>query len=74
MLNENHIHYLETMSVIRQMWKTRLITDKEYAELDTIMLQKYDLSLCSILSDNRLISPNTRGNMSHCKEVALCQR
>lgn len=74
MLNENQTRYLAAMSVIRRMRDTGLITGKEYTEIDTTMLQKYGLSLCSILSDTRLITSRSRGNMPHYKEVALCQR
>ncbi len=34
--------YQITMSIIRQMRKTRLITDEEYRQLDTIFAQKYE--------------------------------
>ena len=74
MLNDNQMRYLAAMAVFRQMRNTGLITGKEYADIDTTMLQKYGLSLCSILSDTRLITSQTRGNMTHYKEVALCQR
>ena len=74
MLNDNQTRYLAAMAVFRQMRNTGLITGKEYADIDTTMLQKYGLSLCSILSDTRLITSQTRGNMPHYKEVALCQR
>ena len=74
MMNDNQTQYLLTCSILRQMKNAGIITAKEYADLDTRLLQKYGLSLCSILSDTRLITSQTRGNMPHYKEVALCQR
>lgn len=34
--------YQITMSLVRQMRRTHLITDEEYHQLDTIFAQKYD--------------------------------
>ncbi len=34
--------YQITMSIIRQMRKTHLVTDEEYRQLDTIFAQKYE--------------------------------
>ena len=65
MLNDNQTRYLAAMAVFRQMRSNGLITGKEYADIDTTMLHKYGLSLCSILSDTRLITSQTRGNMPH---------
>lgn len=56
MMTENQTQYLLTCSILRQMKNSGLITSKEYADLDTRLLQKYGLSLCSILSDTRLIT------------------
>ena len=56
MMTENQTQYLLTCSILRQMKNAGLITAKEYADLDTRLLQKYGLSLCSILSDTRLIT------------------
>lgn len=33
--------YQATMSLVRQMRRTHLITDEEYRQLDTIFAQKY---------------------------------
>ncbi|MGM9600404.1 MAG: SHOCT domain-containing protein [Faecousia sp.] len=61
MMTENQTQYLLTCSILRQMRNAGLITAKEYADLDTKLLQMYGLSLCSILSDTRLIkSPAQR--------------
>ena len=70
----NVLLYRTTMAAFKTMLKEGLISEEEYADIDTTMLQKYGLSLCSILSDTRLITSQTRGNMPHYKEVALCQR
>lgn len=56
MMTENQTQYLLTCSILRQMKNAGLITAKEYADLDTRLLQEYGLSLCSILSDTRLIT------------------
>lgn len=34
--------YQATMSLVRQMQRTHLITDEEYHQLDTIFAQKYE--------------------------------
>ena len=69
-MHDNQVRYLMAMAIFRKMKKDGLITAKEYADLDTMMLQRYGLSSRSLLSDKRLIIPRTRGNMRHCKEVA----
>ena len=73
-LESRIIAYRRAMSLAKSMLCQGIITEKEYADIDTTMLHKYGLSLCSILSDTRLITSQTRGNMPHYKEVALCQR
>lgn len=40
--------YQLTMSMVRKMLEQRLISKEEYAEIDTIMLRKYEPLLGSI--------------------------
>ena len=48
MNDKNILYYQATMAVIRQMLSQGLITKKEYDEIDTIMAEKYGLSLSVI--------------------------
>ena len=45
MMTENQTQYLLACSILRQMKNAGLITAKEYADLDTKLLQKFGLSL-----------------------------
>ena len=46
--NEKIALYLATMSAVQKMLNERLISEKEYAVIDTIMAEKYGLSLSVI--------------------------
>lgn len=40
--------YRTTMAMVRGMFLDGIITEEEYAEIDTIMTKKYGLSSCTI--------------------------
>lgn len=51
-----------------------IITEAEYVIIDTMMAEKYGLSLCSLFRDNDLLYSSIRGNMSHYEGVKICQK
>ena len=42
------IAYQTTMSIVREMLKRGIITEGEYHKIDTIIVQRHSISLCSI--------------------------
>lgn len=67
-MNDNYRNrlesYLVSMLQAKRMLSMGIITPGDYADIDTIMNEK-----CGI----DLIYDGFRGNMSHYKEVTLCQ-
>lgn len=59
-MSEEQFHnekmYQCTMMIARNLLKQRIISDKEYAQIDTIFTQKYQPSLGTLFSDIRLIN------------------
>lgn len=49
---ENIIRYQATMSLAGSMLQQGLISEEEYRKIDTIIANKYDISLCSIFRNN----------------------
>ena len=47
--------YLMSLSVAKAMLRERVISEKEFAEIDTILLQKYRPILGTLLSGKPLI-------------------
>lgn len=50
-----------------------ILTLEDYAMIDTIMVEKYRISSCSLYRGIDLLYDGFRGNMSHYKEVTQCQ-
>lgn len=50
----NEFQYQLTMSLVRQLKKSGTISDNEYKQIDTIMLEKYRPVLGTLLSGNPL--------------------
>ena len=50
----NEFQYQLTMSLVRQLKKSGTISDNEYKQIDTIMLEKYRPVLGTLLSSNPL--------------------
>lgn len=48
-MRRNFLDYYAAMAVARSMLKKGIITEKEYADIDTIIAKKHGISLCSIL-------------------------
>ena len=65
--------YLASMLQAKQMVLMGIITPEDYTDIDTIMNEKYGISSCSLYCGIDLIYDGFRGNMSHYKEVTLCQ-
>lgn len=63
------LSYKSAMAQVVRMLNLGIITSEEHAIIDTMIAQKYGLSLCSIFRDNDLINSCNRGNISHYKEV-----
>lgn len=49
------LHYKSAMALIEHWLKKGLISEGEYAEIDTIIAEKYGISSCSIYRSNCLI-------------------
>lgn len=47
-LRESITAYRTVMSVVKEMLRAGIISDREYAEIDTIMTEKYGLNSCTI--------------------------
>ncbi|HUM61703.1 MAG TPA: hypothetical protein PLA31_09745 [Clostridia bacterium] len=52
------MRYHATLSVAKAMLEKGLITEKEYAEIDTRLLEKYRPYLGSLLSENACFIPS----------------
>lgn len=55
--------YISAMTQAKRLLKNGLISYEEYADFDTIMANKYGVSLCSICRPIDLIYPSFRANM-----------
>ena len=44
--------YKLTMSIVKRLYSEGILTEKEYAQIDTIMVKKYGLSLDSIFRES----------------------
>ena len=56
----NDMLYHAAISMAKTMLEKGLLTQEEYAEIDTILLQKYSPYLGSLLSDKCLLYPSFR--------------
>lgn len=65
--------YLAAMLQAKQMLSMGILTPEDYATIDTIMVEKYRISSCSLYRGVDLLYSEFRGNMSHYKEVTQCQ-
>jgi hypothetical protein len=66
--------YKSAMAQARLMLSKGILTESEYLEMDTMMVEKYGLSSCSLFRDNDLLYKENDGNMSHYEEVTKCQK
>lgn len=65
--------YLASMLQMKKMFSMGILTPDDYAKMDTILAEKYGISSCSLYRGIDLIYSGFRGNMSHYKEVTICQ-
>ena len=65
--------YKSAMAQARLMLLKGILTESEYAIIDTMMAEKYGLSSYSVFRENDLLYSSIRGNMSHYEEVTKCQ-
>ena len=70
---QRQMAYQAAMALARRMLSKGLISEEEYAEIDTIIAKKYGISSCSLYRGIDLIYSGFRGNMSHYEEVTKCQ-
>ena len=72
-MNDLVLGYKSAMAQARRMLSASIITEAEYAIIDTMMAEKYGLSSYSVFRENDLLYSSIRGNMSHYEEVTKCQ-
>lgn len=65
--------YLASMLQMKKMLSMGILTPDDYAQMDTILSEKYGISSCSLYRGIDLIYSGFRGNMSHYEEVTKCQ-
>lgn len=65
--------YLTSMLQMKKMLSMGILTPDDYAQMDTILAEKYGISSCSLYRGIDLIYRGFRGNMSHNEEVTICQ-
>lgn len=65
--------YLASMLQAKRMLSMGILTSEDYAIIDTMMAEKYDVSSCGLYRGIDLIYSGFRGNMSHYEEVTKCQ-
>ena len=73
-MNDLVLGYKSAMAQARRMLSASIITEAEYAIIDTMMAEKYGLSSCSLFRENDLLYNSIRGNMSHYEGVTICQK
>lgn len=61
--NQNEKMYLGTMVIARKLLEKDIISESEYAQIDTNFQQKYAISLSTLFTDIRLIKFGSYGNM-----------
>lgn len=57
--------YLTTMSIAKNLLNKGVISEEEYAQIDTNFQQKYAISLSTLFTDIRLIKFGNYGNIAH---------
>ena len=73
-MNDLVLGYKSAMAQARRMLSASIITEAEYAIIDTMMAEKYGLSSYSVFRENDLLYSSIRGNMSHYEGVTICQK
>lgn len=63
--NQNEKMYLGTMAIARKLLEKDIISESEYAQIDTNFQQKYAISLSTLFTDIRLIKFGNYGNIAH---------
>lgn len=63
--NQNEKIYLGTMAIARKLLEKDIISENEYAQIDTNFQQKYAISLSTLFTDIRLIKFGSYGNITH---------
>ncbi len=73
-IHDRVLGYKSAMAQARRLLSASIVTEAEYAIIDTTMAEKYGLSSYSLFRENDLLYSSIRGNMSHYKGVTICQR
>ena len=63
-IKPNLERYLSAMAQAKVMLSTGLITQEEFEDLETMMSEICEISLCSIFREIEWINSDFRGNMS----------
>ena len=63
------LSYRNAMALAQEMLDNGIINEKDYAEIDTIMAERYALTSSTIFFRKPLNKYGYRGNMSDDKEV-----
>lgn len=67
--------YLASMLQAKRMLSMGILTPEDYAIIDTIIADKFGISLCSLYRGIDLIYDGFRGNMTPTnEEVTKCQK
>ncbi len=61
--------YISAMIQAKTLFHNGFISLSDYNRIDTIIAEKYGISSCNIYRGINLIYKESRGNMSHNKEV-----
>lgn len=62
---QNEKMYLGTMSIAKRLLEKGIISENEYAQIDTNFQKKYAISLSTLFTDIRLIKFESYGNITH---------
>ena len=62
---EKETMYQATMSIAKNLLSKGVISDEEYAQIDTNFRNKYGISLSTLFTDIRLIKLGSYGNIAH---------
>ena len=73
-IHDRVLGYKSVMAQARRLLSAGIVTEAEYAIIDTTMAEKYGLSSCSIFRENELLYNSIRGNMSRYKGVTICPK
>lgn len=66
--------YLASMLQAKRMLSMGILSSEDYATVEAMLSNKYEISLCSLYRGIDLLYDGFRGNISHYEEVTKCQK